>query len=290
MNLCKWLKNNTCSLEGKTVVLTGSTGGIGKELVKYLLLLDAHLILLDRNKERSEKYKTEYPDAKIECVTLDLSDIANVKKVTEFLKEKEIDVIIHNAGAYKIPTHKCESGILNVFQINFLSPFYMVKELLPLLKNRGGRVVAVGSIAHNYSKTDESDIDFSTCQKPSLIYGNAKRFLMFSLFELLRNEKDAHLSVTHPGITFTNITAHYPKWIYMIIKNPMKVIFMKPKYAALSILKGVFEDTEYNTWIGPKFFNIWGYPSKKKLKTAGEDEIFRIYKNAQTAYEKMKKC
>lgn len=288
MNINKWLEKNTNSLSGKTVVLTGSTGGIGNELVKYLVLLKAKIILLDRNKERSEKLKNKYPSAKIDCITLDLTDINGVKNVTQLLIEKQIDAIIHNAGAYKIPVFKCASDYINVFQINFLSPFYMIKELLPTLRSRSGRVVAVGSIAHNYSKTDESDIDFSTRNKPSLIYGNAKRYLMFSLYSLFKNETEAHLSVTHPGITFTNITAHYPKWIFTLIKHPMKVIFMKPKYASLSILKGLFEDTEYNTWIGPKFFNIWGYPYKKNLKTAKEDEIDRIFKNAQIAYEKMK--
>ena len=46
---------------------------------------------------------------------------------------------------------------------------------------------------------------------------------MFSLFAL----DDPHIAVTHPGITQTNITAHYPKLIFAVIKNPMKLIFMK---------------------------------------------------------------
>ena len=62
----------------------------------------------------------------------------------------------------------------------------------------------------------------------------------FSLFELFRSEKSVTLSVTHPGITFTNITAHYPKLIFAVIKHPMKVIFMKTDKASLSIVKGVF--------------------------------------------------
>ena len=79
------------------------------------------------------------------------------------------------------------------------------------------------------------------------------------------------LSVTHPGITFTGITAHYPTLIFAIIKHPMKIIFMKPKIACLSILKGVFDSCEDNVWIGPEFFNIWGLPAKKPL-TCDESE------------------
>ena len=49
MNIKKWLQSNTASLKGKTVVITGSTGGLGKEICKILGFLGADLILVDRN-------------------------------------------------------------------------------------------------------------------------------------------------------------------------------------------------------------------------------------------------
>ena len=82
-----------------------------------------------------------------------------------------------------------------------------------------------------------------------------------------------NLAIAHPGITFTGITAHYPKVIFALIKHPMKVIFMRPNRAALSILWGVFEDTEAYQWIGPKWFDVWGLPRKKKLHSCSEAEI-----------------
>ena len=45
----------------------------------------------------------------------------------------------------------------------------------------------------------------------------------------------------------------------------MKVIFMKPKKAALSIIQGIYDECEYLEWIGPRFFDVWGMPKKKKL-------------------------
>jgi len=147
--------------------------------------------------------------------------------------------------------------------------------------------LAVSSIALGYSKTDKSDIDFSTRQACSLVYGNAKRFLTYSLYKLFENEKSATLSIVHPGITLTRITAHYPKWLFAIIKYPMKVIFMPPKKAALSLLSGFFGKTAKNEWIGPKFFNIWGIPSKKKLKAASDSEAEFIFKTAQDIYSKL---
>ena len=288
----RWLSKNTESLVGKKVAVTGTTGGIGKELCKYLARLGAELILCDRNLERSEAFRealTEEYDAAVSCITVDLSDMESVKRASRELKALKPDVFIHSAGAYSIPRYITGAGLDNVFQINFASPYYIINDLLPVLRDNNGRVVVVGSIAHNYSKADFKDLDFHTRKAASKVYGNAKRYLMFSLFELFKNEEKVTLAVTHPGITFTNITAHYPKIIFAIIKNPMKIIFMKPKKAALSVLKGVFEETSYHEWIGPRFFEIWGMPRKRKLKTASVFESEKIGKAAQDIYENLQK-
>ena len=288
MKLDKWISENTESLFGKTVAVTGTTGGLGRELCRHLASLGASLVLVDRNRARSEAFRDEllkeYCGRSISCISADLEDINSVKNATLELCRISVDIFIHNAGAYSIPRHKCSTGYDNVFQINFISPYYMIRTLMPVLRERGGRVVVVGSIAHNYSRSCMDDIDFSGRKRASLVYGNAKRYLMFSLFELFKNEDMITLAVTHPGITFTNITAHYPKLIFALIKHPMKLVFMKPSFASLSILRGAFEPTEYHTWIGPRIFDVWGKPSKKRLKTCSQDESGRMAAVAEQIY------
>lgn len=288
MRYDKWLTENTCSLQGKTVAISGSTGGLGKHICRYLASLGASIILLDRNRARSEANKqvleSEFPGVQVSLITLDLVDIFSVFEATDKLKEYSPDIFIHNAGAYSIPRCTSNSGYDNVFTINFVSPYYMIRELLPKINEKQGKVVVVGSIAHNYSKINENDIDFSDVKKASKVYGNAKRFLMFSLYELFEKEQGASLAVTHPGITFTNITAHYPKLIFALIKHPMKVIFMSAEKAALSIVKGLFDKTEYHTWYGPRLFNVWGLPSKKKLSTCSARESRRIDELSEEIY------
>ena len=292
MKYDKWLSKNTKSLSGKTVAITGSTGGLGKHLCRYLAYLGADIILMDRNRGRSEANKqsllAEFPNARVDLIGVDMVDIYSVKDAAEKLKLRAPDMLILNAGAYSIPRCTSNSDYDNVYTINFVSPYYMVREILPVLKKKQGRVVVVGSIAHNYSKIKENDIDFSSIPQASRVYGNAKRFLMFSLYELFSGETEATLSVTHPGITFTNITAHYPKLIFAIIKHPMKVIFMSPEKAALSIVKGFFSPTEYHTWYGPRFFNVWGLPSKKRLRTCSFEESAQIFDIANDVYTKLK--
>lgn len=291
MNINSWLKNNTERLDGRTVAITGATGGLGSALCRYLLLLGASLILLDRNCEKSNTLRTallsEHPQADIRQIPLDLEDLESVKAACKVLETMQLDVLIHNAGAYSIPHRKCDTGYDNVFQINFVSPYYMTRRLLPHLRACRGHVVAVGSIAHTYAKSDANDIDFSTRKRASLIYGNAKRYLMFSMMALFRDETRATLSVTHPGISFTGITAHYPPWLFAIIKRPMKIIFMRPRTACLSILRGVFAPTEKCEWWGPRLFSVWGKPVCKRLHTCSKQERRAIAERAEKIYRKI---
>jgi len=290
MNITKWLEKNTSSLRGRTVALTGSTGGLGRELSRYILSLGADLILLDRNKFKQaaliDELSQRYPTASVRGLNLDLEDMESVRACIDALLDIGIDMFIHNAGAYSIPRHKTPEGFDNVFAINFLSPYYMIRKLLPMLDKRCGRVVVVGSIAHDYSKIDTEDVDFSHRTRASLVYGNAKRYLMYSLYPLFEDGRAA-LAVTHPGITFTNITAHYPKLVFALIKHPMKLIFMKPRKAALSILRGLFDKTESFTWIGPRCFNVWGIPKKSGLKSASPVEREKIAEIADKLYRKI---
>ncbi|MBR3909119.1 MAG: SDR family NAD(P)-dependent oxidoreductase [Clostridia bacterium] len=290
MNYYKWIDKNTTDLKGKTVAISGATGGIGIWVCDYLAYLGADIICLDRNAQKSNdlisNLKVKYPTLNAKHITVDLENFNQVKEVTEQLKKIDIDHLILNAGAYKIPRHKCNTGFNNVFQINFVSPYYIARELALQIKCRNGRVVAVSSIAHNYSKLNIKDIDFSNVGASSLIYGNAKRFLTFSLFGLFKNDKT--LSIVHPGITFTNITNHYPKFVFALIKHPMKIIFMKPKKAALNVISGVFNNCQCNQWIGPRLFNIWGMPKMQKLNTCSENEMSQICNITEQIYKNIK--
>ena len=277
-----WIQKNMPSMAGKTVAISGATGGIGQELCRHLARLGASLLLLDRNSERSnawiEKLKAEFPTLNARHLRLDLADFDTVRSVTEELLKSTPDYLIFNAGAYHVPRYTTSVGHDNVFQINFLAPYYMARTLLPSIKARGGRIVAVGSIAHNYSHIDINDVEFLTRSQSAKVYGNAKRFLMFSLFGL---GEENTVTVAHPGITPTNITAHYPKVIYALIKHPMKVIFMSPRRASLSILAAMVQNAEKNEWFGPSLFDVWGLPKKKLLKTCSAEEAAEICKIAE---------
>lgn len=291
MNQIDWLQKYGKTLEGKTVAVTGATGGLGKEICRGILFLKGNLLLLNRSQKKTEALCAdllkEYPEGNIQFLPLDLADLASVDDVCQKLTVSPPDILLHNAGIYDVPRVPCSTGLLNVFQVNFAAPYYMTKQLLPALEIHGAKVVVVGSIAHNYSETDPEDPDFSTRKQSPLVYGNSKRYLMFAFSKLLKDNPHVDFSIGHPGITLTNISNHYPSWLYPLIRPFLKVFFMNPERASRGILYGVCRKMENLSWAGPRLFNIWGSPSVKKLTTCSCLEQQHIFESAEKIYQQM---
>ncbi|MBO5955058.1 MAG: SDR family NAD(P)-dependent oxidoreductase [Clostridia bacterium] len=291
MNIQKLIEDNTGDLSGKTIAITGSTGGLTGSLVKVLAGLGANLILLNRNKEKTQRQIDElltlYPNIKIDFIQCNLSNFESIKTATHMLKQKQIDILYLAAGVYNVKRFKTDLDYDNVFQTNFVSHYYMAKELMNNIKTSNGKIVAISSIAHNYSKIDAHDIDFSSRKKHSKVYGNSKRFLMFSLMELCKRE-NVNLSIVHPGLTLTEMTNHYPKAINWLVKIFIKFFCPNTQKASLSLIKGVFDNTTYHRWIGPSFLQVYGKLKKIKLKSCTESESKMIFEIAEDIYNHIK--
>lgn len=273
----------------KLIAITGATGGLGNNTTKKFASLGYDMIFVDRNQEKSKKWaeeiKKEYPSVKIEFVKADFSSFESIKQAIEKLYLKKIDCLILNSGIYNVKLEKFESGYNNIFQVNYLYPYFMARALLE--NGNTKKVVAVGSIAHFKAKTDEKDIDFSNKKQKMKIYGNSKKFLMYSLYELKKN-KNLNIAIAHPGITSTNMTTNYPKWIRWLVKGMTKIMFDSPKKTCLNIVKAVEENCAPYEWIGPRRMNIWGKPKKKILKP-DEKEIKIISQFAEKFYKEQQK-
>lgn len=290
-----WFKRNTKSLAGKKVVITGAAGGLGTQCCFHLARLGADLVVIDRNIDGLQKLKEsllqKYPALNVDVISTDLSNLEDVKKCVQNLKQlPKIDVLIHNAGVFRLPVEH-EKGDYNIiFKVNFIAPYYITKGLLSKLESAGkAKVVVVSSLAYKFAKYDENDVDYSTNTDDQKIYGNSKRFIMFSLMKLLQNNSKVDLSVVHPGISYTNLMKNFPKFISKIIELPMKLIFNSPKKSSLSIIKGIFGEHGYCEWFGPKIFSIWGMPKRKRLKSCSPEEIEKIFVKAEEIYQEINK-
>ena len=270
------------------LAITGSTGGIGFEVVKKLVF-KYDLILINRNIQKANKEKDDLlkinPNANITLLTCDMENIFSVRELTNELIKLEIDYLIINAGILTKEKHTTNFNYDNVFTTNFLSPYYIINRLKEndLPKKR---VIAVGSVSQKWAKLDKDNIDYNNYKSKNKRYANSKRFLMSSLMELYKDSDK--LSIAHPGITLTNMTKNYNKFIKIFIIIFMSILFQGKKKASRSIVKAIDINTNYLEWIGPHILGVYGKPKVCKIKLLKADEIKDIYEIANNLYKEIK--
>ena len=136
----------------KTILITGSTDGIGLETAK-LLAADGHRLLLHgRNPAKLDKAADTLaamrPGARVETYAADLSRFGDVEALAKAVSARHsvLDALINNAGILKTADTRTPDGLDVRFAVNTLAPYLLTKRLLPLL-GVNGRVVNLSSAA-----------------------------------------------------------------------------------------------------------------------------------------------
>ena len=274
MKDAKWIEANIPRLAGKTVAITGSTGGLGRALARLLLSRGASLLLLDRDGVRSSAHRDSllalYPTATVTCCTLDLSSPASVLACGKALADSRLDILIHNAGAYHLPREKGSYGYDRVFEIDAIAPYLLTRALLPaLLRAERPCVTLVGSIACRLARIDPADPDY-TARSAVRAYGNAKRCISAALPRLLA-DTPVRVAIAHPGISPTGIISSYPRALRAVAAPAMKLLFPAPARACLSVALAATAPPPPDRWIGPRILGVWGKPRLAKLKLPPEE-------------------
>lgn len=274
--------NKSISYEGKLVAVTGATGTLGFYIAHYLLLKNAKLIIIGRNEKKLLKTKEDllknFKDAQIDYLICDFSKIDELISLSHKLEELKIDYLFNNAGTYYLPV-KIQDEHDVTFTTNFISPIYLTKYLCEKLPNL--TVVQTGSISYRFTKLKLSDLERIKSPKIKR-YGSSKRLLTISTFKL-QTMLDNPIYIAHPGVTATSLFSSskggFSKAFGVCIVPIMKLIFMNPHKAALSMALAPSYPYKKETQIGPRgIFQIWGYPKERKLpfkhfKTKEKDNI-----------------
>ena len=138
----------------KTILITGSTDGIGLETAKILVTQGHHVLLHGRNPAKLaevERTLSGLPEGgPVESYVADLSRMADVESLAKAVAEKhnQLDVLINNAGVFKTPNPITQDGLDVRFAVNTLAPYLLTQKLLPLL-GRSGRVINLSSAAQS---------------------------------------------------------------------------------------------------------------------------------------------
>lgn len=140
----------------KSILITGSTKGIGNAIVSKFAANQYNLILIarsDKDLQDQKKNLLEQFDIDIVCISADMSEKKQVQKIVEQLRELNItpDIIVNNIGIYQPSTIFDEDDILmeKMMNINYYSGYYLTKTLLPsMLERNSGHIFSICSVAN----------------------------------------------------------------------------------------------------------------------------------------------
>ena len=197
----------------RIAVVTGANSGIGKVTAAALLRKGFRVIATARSKERGEAaladWRREIPDAKVELVLCDLSDLDSVHAAAKEIASKvdRIHVLVNNAGGIIGERRTTKSGLEETFAGNHLGPFVLTRDLMPLLE-RGApaRIVNVASDAHKaVSDMRWDDLQFANGYSSMKAYGQSKLANILFTRELARrlDPKKITANSVHPGVVRT---------------------------------------------------------------------------------------
>ena len=276
------------SLEGKTIVVTGATSGVGLKAVEELLYLKAKIIMAVRNQKKAEDLKKElqkeYKESDILIYSLDLASLDSIKKFVQRIKRNKIDIygFVNNAGIFKGDKKTTIDGYNLVMGTNYIGTYHLIERLLPYLLSLPHDVKLINTISIIYKKgkINYNDFFFDKKKKGAFnVYSRSKLCVTKYSIYLANSHMDSNLItiMTHPGITKTQLLLDMFKPWYMRIFKPFANIFMSSEKGALSIPYALTNTIRSGSLIGPKgLFDGWGYPKFNKLKKKAYTDIEKL--------------
>jgi 3-oxoacyl-[acyl-carrier protein] reductase len=139
-------------LNGKTALVVASSQGLGKAIAKSLVNEGTNVMLASRNVEQLKDVETELAamnKGKVSFIRCDITSPEDIKKMVEQTKSEfgGLDILINNAGGPPAGSFEdmTDEHWQNAFELNLLSYIRVIREALPLLKEKGGKIINIAS-------------------------------------------------------------------------------------------------------------------------------------------------
>ena len=137
-------------LQGKRILITGASGGLGKATAAALVERGATVLINSRSEARARAacaaLVAAHPEARVEPAAFDVSSLADVRSWVDTLDDRPIDVLIHNAGVLPDTRSNTDEGHERTAATNLIGPFALTVALLPRLQRASDpRVIWVSS-------------------------------------------------------------------------------------------------------------------------------------------------
>ena len=220
-------------MTGRTVLVTGATGGIGLATARRLAGLGARVGLVGRDEARAAAAAGRLRDggAEVDVFLADLSSQRDVRALAGqvLTAYARLDVLVNNVGGYWATRHETVDGLERTFAVNHLAPFLLTNLLLDRLRaSAPARVVTVSSGAHAMGRIDLDDLQGAQGYNGQRAYNQSKLANVMFTYELARRLEGSGVTANavHPGVVRTAFGQEDSgRWMRLVL--PVVRPFMK---------------------------------------------------------------
>lgn len=200
-------------MDGKLVVVTGATAGIGKEAARGLAAMGARVVVVGRNPTKTEAVAKEIranAAGGVDVILADFASLASVRQLASTLAERypRIDVLLSNAGVFRTRRAVTGDGFEEMFAVNHLAPFLLINLLRErLIASAPSRVVVVASTAHYGQSLDFDDLQAERSFRAMRVYGRSKLANVMFTYTLAGQLEGsgATANCLHPGFVASSL-------------------------------------------------------------------------------------
>lgn len=241
--------DNLPTLDGKRVLITGASSGLGYATAVDLASRGAHVIMAQRSgiPEKGEQVKKESGSDKVDMIKMDLSDLESLLTLTADIKQRfgPLDIVVCNAAMVANKSRAVKQGLDEMFVVNYFAKFLLVNQVLKEgVLNHGGphlpRIIFVASESHRNPSSFDWE-GFGTYEP----YGIKQSVAMYGYYKLLllamANEFSRRINLEGkvscsvfslcPGPVNSNIAREASLIFQPLLKLVFGIFFSSPKKA-----------------------------------------------------------
>jgi NAD(P)-dependent dehydrogenase (short-subunit alcohol dehydrogenase family) len=203
-------------MAGKTVLVSGGTGGIGLAAATGLAALGARVGITGRDRTRAEEaagaIARDSAGSAVDVFVADMSSQAEVRRLASevLAMYPRLDVLLNNVGGFWAHRHVTADGLERTFALNHLAPFLLTDLLRDRLSASGpARIVTVSSGAHSMGRIDFDDLMGERSYSGQRAYNQSKLANVMFTYALAKRLEGSGVTATvlHPGMTMTSFGA-----------------------------------------------------------------------------------
>ncbi len=223
-------------MQGKIVMITGASSGIGRATAGRIAALGAHTVLVSRTEKRGRKAMEEItratPGASLELLVADLSTSAAVRALAATFRSRHssLDVLFNNAGILTSRRRMTPEGFELQFFVNYLSYYLLTGLLLEALRaGSPSRIINMTSSSHSSGIVDFDDLQLDRNYRGWQAYANTKLMSMMFTYALARRLDGTGVTANclHPGVIHTNLLRNFSSVLNLLF-HALQRFFKQP--------------------------------------------------------------